>query len=397
MPHARQRHAIPALKTKLKFSPIVAIQGARQVGKSFLVRELLNQDIPELTYITFDHQATRGFARTNPESFLSQYEKAAPLVIDEAQKVPEIFDALKYEVDRDRVPGRFLILGSTEFSKLTMIRESLTGRMSRLRIYPMNIAEALELPPNPASGFPALNRVPRVKRAQLMNHLSRGGMPGIFSTRSETERSAQLQDWLDLTTQRDALLFPKLKIEPELCRAILEKVATLDLPEAGAIARVLKRDLRRIKTHLQALRELFVIHALDPHPSGTGKPLYFLCDVSMARRLGADFERQLYTWTLQEQLSQRSYRADRDSRLFYYRTPKGRIIHLILESSEQICAMKLLPEERVTERDLEILKAFRVRHEGTKKRTTVLGIGPSSMTFGARSEKIEIFPWESVG
>jgi len=70
------------------------------------------------------------------------------LVIDEAQKVPKIFDAVKYTVDQDRRPGRFVLTCSTEFSRETMIQESLTGRLSRLRLFPLTISETLELPLN---------------------------------------------------------------------------------------------------------------------------------------------------------------------------------------------------------------------------------------------------------
>jgi predicted AAA+ superfamily ATPase len=68
-----------------------------------------------------------------------------PLVIDEAKKVPEIFDAVKLRVDQDSQPGQYLLLGSTEFSHLFKIRESLTGRLSRLRLHPLCAAEAHQL------------------------------------------------------------------------------------------------------------------------------------------------------------------------------------------------------------------------------------------------------------
>ena len=61
---------------------------------------------------------------------VNHHENAVPLVIDEAQKVPKIFDAVKFVVDPSNRPGQFLLLGSTEFSKKTLIRESHTGRIS---------------------------------------------------------------------------------------------------------------------------------------------------------------------------------------------------------------------------------------------------------------------------
>lgn len=397
MPHSRKRHATELLLKKLRFAPITAIQGARQTGKSFLVRELLKSKLPKLSYVSLDQPSKKAFALSNPETLLDQHSDAAPLVIDEAQKAPPIFDALKHSVDQRRIPGRFLILGSTEFSKLTLIRESLTGRMSRLRLYSMNQAEALELPPNPSRKRSLLNETPRATRTQLLHHLDRGGMPGIFATRDPGERENLLRDWLDLTTQRDALLFPKVRIDPDLCRMILKKVATLEEPDAGSIAKVLRKDLRRIKTHLEVLTSLFVLHPLPPHPAGTGKTQFFLCDVSFARILGADFERQLYTWLLQEQLSQRAYRDDRDSKLFFYRTPKGRRVHLLVEDKSGVSAIKIFPEERVLERDITILKALTEKFPNQELELAGVASSRYSFPIGNRTRaKVELYPWESA-
>jgi predicted AAA+ superfamily ATPase len=393
MAHPRYRHIVSLLMKKLSFNPVLAIQGARQTGKSFLVRDLLSEHIRTLKYVTLDDYALREFIQTNPDLFLSQYPEALPLAIDEAQKSPKLFDAIKLKVDQKKTRGKFLLLGSTEFSKLNLIREALTGRMSRIRLFPLNIAETLALPPSPSKSLLLVNETPRFTRTQFMKYLNHGGMPGIFSVRDTSERESLLRDWIELTARRDALLFPKIKIDADLCLRILGKIATLEEPDAGSIAKSLKRDLRRIKTHLEALVTLFALHPLDPHPSGTGKRIYFLCDVAFAKILGASLERQMHTWLLQEQLSERAYRDDRESRLFYYRTPKGSKIHLIVESGKKIAALKVLSEEKLNEKELEILKAFRTKNSIAKPLLYALGAHRVSDT----KNKIEIYPWEAIG
>ena len=173
---------------------------------------------------------------------------------------------------------------------------------------------------------------------------------------------------------------------------ILEKIATLEEPRAGHIAKVLRRDLRRVKTHLHVLETLFAIHALEPHPSGTGKTLYFICDVGLARILGASFERRIHTWALHEQLSQRAYRDDREHRLSFYRTSKGRFIHLFIEGSGGACATQILSEEKVRLRDLEVLQAFRTKNSGTSMRLYALG----AQKIHFPKEKIEVAAWEAM-
>ncbi len=395
MPHSRERHIISLLQRKLKFAPVLALQGTRQTGKSFLAREILSGKIPHYYYASLDRLSVREFAIKNPETFLKQHSEFKTFAIDEAQKAPLLFDAIKYEVDQKRIPGRYFLLGSTEFSKLSLIRESLTGRMSRARLYPMNLAEVYALPPNPVKNLFCTLDSPRFTRQQFLTHLERGGMPGIFGVQSKSERESLIQDWLELTVSRDAIQFPKVKIEPDLCMKILQKVALLEAPEAGLIAKVLKVDLRKIKTHIHVLQSLFVLHELKPHSLGIGKPKFFLCDVVFAKILGADFERQLHTWLIQEQLSQRAYRDDRQSELSYYRTPKGSLIHLVVETpGKELSVVKVFSEEKISERDLEVLRAFKKKAPPEYK-THLYGLASDRQD--RKKEGIQIVDWEAVG
>lgn len=292
-----------------------------------------------------------------------------------------------------------MLLGSTEFSKLTHIRESLTGRLSRIRLYPLNLAEAFELPPNACSDLSLVHPSsgPRITRQNFMTYLKKGGMPGIFAIRDDIERAAVIEDWIFLTIERDVHSFPKITVDSDLCLQILQQVARLPEPNATHIAKTLRRSPKIVLKHLKILLALFVLHKLDPHPLGTGKPLYFLCDVTFAQSLGATFERQLYTWLIQEQLSQRAYRSASQDQLFFYRTTKGSYIHLIIESkTQERVALKLFSEERLDLRELEILKAFH-NHCSENNKIQLMGLGPSRFTFNSDpKQKIEIFPWESL-
>ena len=391
MPHSRPRHIVSLINKKLTFAPVLAIQGARQTGKSFLAKELLLPQHKKLVYTTLDRKADRDYANQNPETFIKQHADAHPLVIDEAQKAPDIFDAVKYEVDQKRVPGKYLLLGSTEFSKLSLIRESLTGRMSRVRLFPMVLAETLFEKQNPSHSPVLINTKPRFSREQLLVYLNRGGMPGIFATRSEAERKSLLNDWIDLVVNRDVMTFKTVKADSILCRNILEQIARLEEPDVAHIAATLKVDPRRVKTHINLLTELFVIHALPAHPLGTGKIRYFLCDVGLASLLGADFERQLYTWALLEQLAQRAYRDDYQYSLSYYRSAKGRSIHLVISDTQSnTYALKIYPQEKISSKDLELLRSF--ANKAPKAQLFAIGANRQKHT----ADKIEIYEWESI-
>lgn len=387
MPHLRARYATPALVKKLKFSPVVSIQGARQTGKSTLAREILTKKL----YVTLDRISTKDFANNNPESFIEEQKLEAhgkTLVIDEAQKAPDLFDQIKYTVDRNKKPGQFLLLGSTEFSKEIKIRESLLGRLSRIRLYPMTLRETLSLP--------HLNRAltSKIDRSEWIRFMNHGGFPGIFSIRDNTERTQKLDDWISLTCERDVHLFPKLKGDTDLCRKILSALATLDEPSVSNVASYLNSNPRKTATQFEILSQLFVLHRLNAHPLGTGKPLYFLNDPGIATHLGATPLRKTETAIYLELLARKSYLNSFTDEFFYYRTSKGSRVHFLTQSKpKEITAYKILSTEKLDLRELEILVAL--KRKANQKQISIRAIGLGATAGKLKDRGIELFPCES--
>jgi predicted AAA+ superfamily ATPase len=201
-----------------------------------------------------------------------------------------------------------------------------------------------------------------------------------------------MRDWLELTAERDILMFPRLRLDPDLCLRILEVVPKLESPDQASISKAVRQDGRKVASHLKALLCLYALHELKPHPASIGKPLYFLCDVGLATVLGADFERRLWTWLIVEQLSQRSVREDRAAHIYYYRSARGGHIHLVVAPDKgSPTAVQIFDTERINERDLERLRAFRRKLQGDAQ---LMGFGASRQK--RKDEQIDIFPWESI-
>lgn len=390
MNHIRNRYALIRLIEKMKFSPVILIQGPRQCGKSFLVKNLLSKKM-ECKYKTLDLAATKRFAEENPDTFVrAEKEKDQILIIDEAQKVPAIFDSVKAVVDEERRPGQYILLGSTEFSKLTRIRESLTGRASRLRLFPLTLSETKHLPLNTSNKL--FQSTPRLDRSDLMKYLKNGGMPGLFGIRNDVEKIGALQDWIELTVYRDASNFYGVKCDPELLMRILESIAQLDEPMAGNISKLLRVDLRKIKTHLTILTTLFVINRVDPHPLGTGKPHYFFCDVGFLNHFKASFHKKLRTWLYQEVTAYLSYNQFPHKRFYYYRTSKGTIIDLVITENDQLTQIaQLFSEEIVSTKRFAALTSLK-ESVGEKIETYALTGTLSKM----KDHQVQIIPWESI-
>jgi len=116
--------------------PVVVLTGMRQTGKStFLQKE---PGLKRRRYISFDDFAQLAAAREDPDGFVATDE---PITVDEAQKCPEILGAIKRSVDRNRIPGRFLLSGSANFSMLRGISESLAGRAVYCVLHPFTRRE----------------------------------------------------------------------------------------------------------------------------------------------------------------------------------------------------------------------------------------------------------------
>ncbi len=391
MPHDRDRHVFELIQKKLTFSPIVAIQGARQTGKSFIGQILLPQKVRTARYISLDEKVLRVAAQNSPDDFLLRYPDAKPLIIDEVQKSPDLFDALKLSVDQKKVPGKYLILGSTEFSRLTRIRESLTGRMSRTRIFPFNVAESMSLPLSAAPTRHLLSVQPRANREDLHRYLQSGGLPGVFAIRSSLEREQALADILDLILFRDARFVKSF--DPELGKDILGLVAQLESPQLSEISSKLSRDSRVVKKHLEVLQELFVLNRVDPHLLGAGKSRYYLYDCALAAYLGAPHRRILQTWFLNEQLSQRTSQGQLKWKIQYYSNPKGSTIDFILQTEAHVCALKILEDAVVRKTDTLLLNHF-VQKLGDGVPASKVIVGPYPQSF--QEHGVEYFPYEAV-
>ncbi|THJ22083.1 MAG: ATP-binding protein [Nitrospira sp. CG24E] len=131
------RQVQPLIRRMAKQFPAVLITGARQTGKTSLLRQLY----PNASYLTLDLPANAEAARTAPDELLARYPP--PVIIDEIQYAPSLLRHLKVRIDRDRFPGRYLLTGSQVFPLMHGVSESLAGRCAVLNLHTFARAELL--------------------------------------------------------------------------------------------------------------------------------------------------------------------------------------------------------------------------------------------------------------
>ena len=122
------RHIDNTLKKYLKIFPAVSLTGPRQSGKSTTLRKIFGD---KYTYVSFDDPLTLDFLSQDPKGFMRQYGDR--IIFDEAQKAPLLFNYLKIAIDEDRHNyGKFILTGSSQFSLIKQITETLAGRIGAL-------------------------------------------------------------------------------------------------------------------------------------------------------------------------------------------------------------------------------------------------------------------------
>lgn len=329
MPHRRKRHLKDFLEKQAAFWPVVGVMGPRQVGKSTLFRELIGLSSH---YLTLDDDDTRSDAEASPKAFLARQE--TPLVIDEAQKCPPLFDAVKSAVDRRRVPGSYYLTGSSSFSAQKDIRESLTGRIGLCELFPLTLAEADEKPFAAQHLAPIHPHRPRFGIERLSLQTGRGGMPVPLFGRDDSVRAQYWKNWLATTLGRDLARVYGKGYDADFAEKVLFDLARHH--EQGVFPTIgdFRFDSRRTKKYMAALRGVFLVRSLPCHEAGTGKDIFFLSDSGIASALMKHPANETVSLTLTRifilnEFFANTHYAGQNLRWSYFKSRKGSPIDLV--------------------------------------------------------------------
>lgn len=279
MAHLRTRHLIQQLRKSARFWPVVGVLGLRQSGKSTLLANLL--EIPN--QVTLDDQDALEDARISAKNFLAKLP--TPVVIDEAQKAPALFDAIKLNVDRERKPGKFFLTGSSQFSAKIGVRESLTGRIGLHYLYPLTLAEAHRAEFSARRAAPLHAEHPRFQQSQALEQLVGGGLPTPLFTRGAEERKLFFTSWLETSVVRDAARAFAGRYDPDVAWSILRQMArTLAEGEIPTL-RHFKQNARTLRKYLQALEDIFLLQKLSAHTASVAQDVWLPTDTGIASHL----------------------------------------------------------------------------------------------------------------
>ncbi len=395
-----ERRARPLITEALGYSRVVFVQGARQVGKSTLAKQIVSSDHPA-TIVTLDDQVTRDAARVDPDGFIAGLR--GPAMIDEVQHAPDLLYAIKRAVDEDPTPGRFLLTGSANVLTAPRVSESLAGRVRRIELWPLAQAEIHASGGNFverlfAANPPQVTDAP-VGREAFAEVVARGGYPAVH-TLGERERQHWNRDYLQSIVERDLRDIASARKLSEL-PALLRLLATnsAKLLDYHKLARDLEISDKTVRAYIELLRIVFLVHVVPAWRAGLRSrelhaPKIYLTDTGLlAQQLGVNEQRiaeddqvtgyALETFCGMEILKHQSWAAQ-SATMRHYRAQDDEIDIVLEAQSGELAAVEVKARASIRERDWRVIALLRDKNADLFKAGVVLYTGRQTIPLGDR-------------
>jgi len=279
-----ERSARNALSEALGDTPVVLIHGPRQSGKSTLGQNL----DPNRTYVTLDDPIALSLAKRDPRAFLQTYP--APVMIDEVQRAPELFLAIKLEVDKNRTPGKYLLTGSANVLNLPKLADSLAGRMEIVDLLPFTQGE-LELRSDRFVDMAFDDKFePQFEPEDLrgiVDRIVRGGFPEASLRSSQSRRDAWFANYVRTLLERDVkdvAHIDALAQMPLLLKLLAVRAGSV--LNASGLATETGIPYTSLKRYLSLLETIFLVRMVNTWSSDrsrilTKAPKAFLVDTGL--------------------------------------------------------------------------------------------------------------------
>ena len=378
--HFYPRYVERRLAEALEDSPVVLIHGPRQCGKTTLAQFAcapnylswddddpvwgedrmgwgVSQQRRDYKYITFDDPVVRDGAQADPMGFVADLPER--VILDEIQRVPNLFSAIKLEVDRRRRPGRFILIGSTNVLLIPALSDSLAGRLQVVPLHPLAQSELAVQPGTPldfrtrpgfldalfGDGF----EVRRTERlgAGLIERIVAGGFPAALTRPTARRQANWYRNYVQAQLQRDVRDMARIRTLDALPRLLGAAASqTARLFNLTDLASHFQLSRPTIGDYVVLLERLFLLKRLPPWHSNrlsrvVKTPKLHVGDSGLASALlGADtaslaadralLGQLLETFVFQELLRQASW-LDAPASFFHFRDKDGAEVDVVIE------------------------------------------------------------------
>jgi predicted AAA+ superfamily ATPase len=363
----------------LQFSPVVLINGARQSGKSTLAKELITEGYL-FDYITLDNPSVLSNLLSSPIAFLEDLKHGT--VIDEIQRAAEIFTSIKYVVDKDRKPGKFLLTGSANVLLLPKLSDSLAGRIAIYTLKPFSQGEIQGRKEDFidwlfSDDFDHFKVKANVSMSNLQTRIIKGSYPeplvGKFSESQQMHWYESYLNTLLVRDVRDLANLEQIGLVPQLFKLLASR--TSNLLNYSDLSRSLDFPQTTLKRYLSLLQSLYLVDFLEPWYTNFGKrliksPKIHLNDTGFSLHLlGQNLEslkkdRILFGQILENfiylELTKQAGWSKTKPQTYHYRTQNGEEIDFIMEArNSKLVAIEVKASSSFDPKDLKAIKDFK--------------------------------------
>lgn len=347
-----QRNIIEEARLLSRQFRALSIVGPRQSGKTTLSKLLLGNK----PYISLENPNTQSKAEQDIQAFLKQFPEGA--VLDEVQRVPDIFRHLQELLDKNKARGQFILTGSNNFLLQEQISQSLAGRIGYLQLLPLSYAEL---------------HAANLSYDNINKHILTGGYPEIWD--QQLIPGKWMASYIQTYVQRDVRLLRNITSLGDFNRFI-----SLCANRAGQLinreemARNIGVDTKTIQAWLSVLESSYIIHLLQPWYNNLNKriiktPKLFFYDTGLlCYLLGISTQSALEkhsfygnifeNWIITE-IKKNRFNAGINGGMYFLRDSAGNEVDLLIEKEERTIAIEIKSAKKFSSAMLSGLKYWK--------------------------------------
>ena len=392
------RHIQSRIKDSLEDSPAILVNGARQTGKSTLVQQLLKKTH---AYYTLDDQSILDIVNKDALGFLTSNSKH--MIIDEIQKAPSLMVAIKQIIDRERVPGKFVLTGSSNILSLPKLSESLAGRMDIHTLWPLAQAELHNADGSfidkALKGDNTIWVDANFSFEELVECIVMGGYPDVLKRPTPARRDTWCASYLQTLLQRDArdmAQIERLTELPALMNLLAARVGSL--MNISELSRSIGLPATTLRRYLTLLENLYLHISLPPWSGNLSKrvtkaPKIYLNDTGLLCYLLGLRQKSLLSnrpllgqivenFVVMELMKQRTW-AEMKTHMYHYRTHTGEEIDIVLEAfNGDLIAIEVKASQTLDAKSFSHIKRLQQDYSTKKIRGFVLYMGQKVIPVG---------------
>lgn len=352
------------------FFKVVLVTGARQVGKTTMLKHL--SEGTGRTYVTLDNILARDLAKSDPVLFFQTYKP--PVLIDEVQKAPELFEQIKIIADESDEPGLIWLTGSQQYKMMEKVRETLAGRIGILELFGLSQREKDGRIFDEPLDFSLDSLKSRQAKSQkndiikVYNHIWSGGMPKVQEVDDEL-RQEYFNSYIDTYLMRDVTeaggITDTVKFRKFIacCAALVsEQVNYTTLAEAADIS------VPTAKEWLKILEGLHIVYLMQPYSNNELKrlaktPKLYFCDTGLCAFLsmwltpetlmnGAASGHYYENYVVMELVKNYSYSKSKVN-ITYFRDSNAKEIDVFVEENNRIHPLEIKKSAKPDKREVK--------------------------------------------